>query len=86
MVRKELEFDPWVREFTLQSRDALPHRHGPLAGKLAQGHLQQEDGDPGDAQHGQVGDQKGSCKDTQLQLNSSTDMAGIFVLQTLLFK
>lgn len=43
---------------TLQSRDAFPDRHGPLAGKLAQRHLQQEDGDPGDAQHGQIGDEK----------------------------
>lgn len=47
-----------VQEFTLQSRDAFPHRHGALAGKLAQGHLQQKDWDPRNAQHGQVGDQK----------------------------
>lgn len=42
--------------FTLQGWDTFPHRNGPLAGKLAQGHFQQEDGDPRDAQHGQVGD------------------------------
>lgn len=62
----------WGPQVTLQSWDALPDRDGALAGKLSQRHFQEEDGDPSDAQHGQVWDQEGPWEKREGQLKRSS--------------